>query len=84
MRQLEYNLFSPHLGTMCGASTLTGNATPSSPSRESVGLSVPEVRMTHEACSATGRNATAGRRHRSVGLALFTPRHFAFNTRFNG
>mmetsp|Transcript_5760 Transcript_5760/g.14281 ORF Transcript_5760/g.14281 Transcript_5760/m.14281 type:complete len:239 (-) Transcript_5760:156-872(-) len=54
------------LGIMCGASTLMGNATPSSPSSESVGLSVPEVRMTQSASLATGRKATAGRRHHSA------------------
>ena len=63
-------------GTTCGASTLMGNGTPSSPSSEPIGESVPLVTTTHRAASETGRNETAGRRHHSPSPA------FAFASTF--
>eukprot|EP00959_Pyramimonas_sp_CCMP1952_P194997 4077558-Pyramimonas_sp.AAC.1 len=36
---------------MCGASSLSSKLTPSSPSKESIGESVPLVMITHLACA---------------------------------
>mmetsp|Transcript_6210 Transcript_6210/g.25218 ORF Transcript_6210/g.25218 Transcript_6210/m.25218 type:complete len:257 (-) Transcript_6210:452-1222(-) len=63
------------LGTTCGASTLTGNLTPSSPSRLPMGERVPLVTMTHIASSDVGPNATEGRRHH-IATPAPRPREF--------
>ena len=61
-------------GTTCGASTLIGNDTPSSPSRLPMGDRVPLVTMTHMASSDTGPKATEGRRHHMATPAPRAPR----------
>mmetsp|Transcript_4715 Transcript_4715/g.17439 ORF Transcript_4715/g.17439 Transcript_4715/m.17439 type:complete len:213 (-) Transcript_4715:1963-2601(-) len=64
-------------GTTCGASTLIGKLTPSSPSKDPIGDRVPLVIITHRAATLTGRNATLGRRHHSATPGFLSPSSFA-------